>query len=102
MDPPRGGSGRNGGRGGTARAGISVKMITGDHAATGAAIARRVGILAGDAGADAVITGVELDALDDAALASRVRRHRRFARVEPRHKMRDRRDPCRHWARSSR
>ncbi|MRR11093.1 HAD family hydrolase, partial [bacterium] len=70
------------------RAGISVKMITGDHAATGAAIARRVGILAEDAGLDAVITGVELDALDDGALAARVRSIAVFSRVEPRHKMR--------------
>jgi len=70
------------------RAGISVKMITGDHAATGAAIARRVGILAEDAGPEAVITGVELDALDDAALAARVRDIAVFSRVEPRHKMR--------------
>ncbi len=70
------------------RAGISVKMITGDHAATGAAIARRVGILSADAGRDAVVTGVELDALDDAALAARVRDIAVFSRVEPRHKMR--------------
>ena len=70
------------------RAGISVKMITGDHAATGAAIARRVGILAADAGADAVVTGVELDALDDDALAARVHDICVFSRVEPRHKIR--------------
>ena len=70
------------------RAGISVKMITGDHAATGAAIARRVGILAADAGPEAVVTGVELDTLDDAALAARVRDIAVFSRVEPRHKIR--------------
>jgi len=70
------------------RAGISVKMITGDHAATGAAIARLVGILSPDASPDAVVTGVELDALDDEALAARVRDIAVFSRVEPRHKMR--------------
>jgi len=70
------------------RAGISVKMITGDHAATGAAIARRVGILPADADAEAVVTGVDLDALDDAQLAARVRDIAVFSRVEPRHKIR--------------
>lgn len=70
------------------RAGITVKMITGDHAATGAAIARRVGILAADAPASAVVTGAELDALDDAGLEARVRDIAVFSRVEPRHKLR--------------
>jgi Ca2+-transporting ATPase len=70
------------------RAGIAVKMITGDHASTGAAIARRVGILPEDASTDAVMTGADLDALDDEALAGRVRSVSVFARVEPRHKIR--------------
>ena len=63
-------------------------MITGDHASTGSAIAKRVGILAEDAPATAVVTGAELDALDDAALKARVRDIAVFSRVEPRHKMR--------------
>ncbi len=86
MDPPRAEAAQA--VAAAQRAGISVKMITGDHAATGAAIARRVGILAEDAGPDAVVTGVELDALDDAELAARVRDIAVFSRVEPRHKMR--------------
>ncbi|MCX7803536.1 MAG: HAD family hydrolase, partial [Meiothermus ruber] len=46
-------------------AGIGVKMITGDHPATAAAIARRLGI----PGAERVMTGAEVAALDEAALA---------------------------------
>ncbi len=70
------------------RAGITVKMITGDHASTGSAIARRVGILPDDAPATAVVTGAELDLLDDAVLKDRVREIAVFSRVEPRHKLR--------------
>jgi len=70
------------------RAGITVKMITGDHASTGSAIAKRVGILPEDASADAVITGAELDALDDSGLKARVHDIAVFSRVEPRHKLR--------------
>ncbi len=70
------------------RAGMTVKMITGDHAATGAAIARQVGILAPDAPPSAVITGAELDLLDDAELKARVSDLAVLARVEPRHKLR--------------
>ncbi len=70
------------------RAGIVVKMITGDHASTGSAIAKRVGILPEGASEGAVVTGAEMDALDDAELRERVRDIAVFSRVEPRHKMR--------------
>jgi P-type Ca2+ transporter type 2C len=63
-------------------AGIAVKMITGDHAATAAAVARAVGI------PGAVVTGADLDALDDAALAARIDRIGVVARVAPEHKVR--------------
>lgn len=43
--------------------GIQVKMITGDHAATAAAIAAEIGLEA----TDRVLTGHDLDALGDAA-----------------------------------
>ena len=66
-------------------AGITPVMITGDHPATARAIARRLGI-AGDA--DAVMTGRELAALDDAALAARVLHTRVYARVDPAQKIR--------------
>ena len=63
-------------------AGIQVKMITGDHKATAAAIARELG-LRGE-----VISGAELDTLDDAALANCVNDTAVFARVSPTHKVR--------------
>jgi magnesium-transporting ATPase (P-type) len=59
-------------------------MITGDHAATAGAIARQVGLR----GAGAVVTGRELDALDDAALRARARDSDVFARTSPEHKLR--------------
>ena len=64
-------------------AGIAVKMITGDHAATAAAIAARLGLPAG-----APLTGAELDGLDDAALDARLADTAVFARTSPAHKLR--------------
>ena len=65
-------------------AGIAVKMITGDHAVTALAIARQIG-LADD---PSVLTGAELDLLDERALASEVNRVVVFARASPEHKLR--------------
>lgn len=65
-------------------AGIRVKMITGDHAATAGAIARQIGLR----GAASVVTGAELDTLDDAALRVRARESDVFARTSPEHKLR--------------
>jgi magnesium-transporting ATPase (P-type) len=65
-------------------AGITVKMITGDHAATALAIARQID-LADD---PAVLSGAELDLLDEQALASEVKRVDVFARASPEHKLR--------------
>jgi magnesium-transporting ATPase (P-type) len=67
------------------RAGIRVIMITGDHPRTAARIAADLGIVA--AGARA-LTGLELDALDDAGFAEAVRSTSVFARVAPEHKLR--------------
>jgi len=67
------------------RAGIRVVMITGDHPATAARIAADLGLA--EPGAP-VLTGLALDALDDAALAAAVQRSAVFARVAPRHKLR--------------
>lgn len=65
-------------------AGIAVKMITGDHAGTARAIARQLGLQHGDA----VLTGAEIDALDDAALQARALAVDVFARTSPAHKLR--------------
>ncbi|WP_333827150.1 cation-transporting P-type ATPase [Pararhodobacter sp.] len=65
-------------------AGITVKMITGDHAGTAAAIARQVGL----EHTNRVLTGSDLDALDDGQLAQQVREVDVFARTTPEHKLR--------------
>lgn len=68
-------------------AGIRALMITGDHRDTAAAIATRLGII--DKGeTDAVITGAELDDMDDATFAKRVGDFAVYARVAPEHKVR--------------
>jgi len=72
------------------RAGIQVKMITGDHAVTAATIADRIG-LQGERGPDerlVVISGPELEAMSDAELTARVNRIAVFARVAPEQKLR--------------
>jgi magnesium-transporting ATPase (P-type) len=68
----------------TQRAGIRVKMITGDHGVTARSIAAQLGI--GD-GAK-VLTGPELEALDDAALRAVVLDTDVYARASPEHKLR--------------
>ncbi|MGB0126343.1 MAG: calcium-translocating P-type ATPase, PMCA-type [Rhodocyclaceae bacterium] len=64
------------------RAGIEVKMITGDHRTTAAAIAQEIG-LSGE-----ILTGAELDTLSDAELADRIDTVAVFARAVPEHKVR--------------
>jgi magnesium-transporting ATPase (P-type) len=66
------------------RAGIRVKMITGDHADTAQAIARTFGLK----DANRVLTGADLDTLGDAALAARALDTDVFARTSPQHKLR--------------
>jgi magnesium-transporting ATPase (P-type) len=65
-------------------AGIRVKMITGDHAGTALAIARQIGL----ENPDRVLTGTDLDRLDDAQLALEVASVDVFARTSPEHKLR--------------
>jgi Ca2+-transporting ATPase len=67
------------------RAGIVVKMITGDHRVTAEAIARQLGMLDGD---ERALTGVELAELSDGELAAALERTNVFARVAPEHKLR--------------
>lgn len=66
-------------------AGIRVKMITGDHAVTAAAIARSMGMQVSGGRA---LTGAEIEALDAAALRQAVREVDVFARASPEHKLR--------------
>lgn len=66
------------------QAGIAVKMITGDHAGTAAAIGRQIGL----ANPGEVLTGADLDLLDDANLQTRIERTSIFARTSPEHKLR--------------
>ncbi len=66
------------------RAGIIPVMITGDHAATALAIAKRIGIADDFSG---VMTGSELDRLSEAELSKQIFDYRVFARVSPEHKV---------------
>ena len=66
----------------TGRAGIDVKMITGDNVRTAAAIAGSLGM------GQEVIEGRDLDELDEEELAARVEDVDVFARTSPEHKVR--------------
>ena len=66
------------------RAGIAVKMITGDHAATAAAIAGQLRL----ADEVRVVTGQELDGVAEADLPDLATRASVFARTTPEHKLR--------------
>lgn len=66
-------------------AGVDVKMITGDHAATASAIAHQIGITRAP---EAVVTGAEMAAADDDEFVGLVDRSHVFARVTPEQKLR--------------
>ncbi len=65
-------------------AGIRVKMITGDHARTAAAVARELGI----ANADRVLGGRDVEGMSDDDLHDIARDGNVFARTSPEHKLR--------------
>jgi magnesium-transporting ATPase (P-type) len=64
-------------------AGITVKMITGDHARTAGAIAAQIGL-----GRGKVVTGADLEGITDANLPQVVSEGHVFARTTPEHKLR--------------
>ena len=66
------------------RAGMRVAMITGDYPGTAEAVAREAGIELGGG----ILTGSEIDALDDVSLQQRLRAVHVFARVTPEQKLR--------------
>jgi Ca2+-transporting ATPase len=66
----------------TRRAGIDVKMVTGDNVRTAAAIASSLGMGQG------VMEGREIEGLDDETLRERVEAVDVFARTSPEHKVR--------------
>jgi Ca2+-transporting ATPase len=63
-------------------AGIRVKMITGDHASTAAAIGRELGLTGRS------VTGADLDTMSDEQLTAEIDDITVFARVAPEHKIR--------------
>ena len=65
-------------------AGIRVKMITGDHKGTAAAIGKQIGLQ----NPEKVLTGADLDAMGDSELAAAVLDTDVFARTSPEHKLR--------------
>lgn len=65
-------------------AGISVKMITGDHALTASAIGKELGL----AHSEQVLTGKDLDSMSDRVLRQKILECNIFARTTPKHKLR--------------
>jgi len=65
-------------------AGIKVVMITGDHPITAEAVARELGLIK----TGRVVTGLELEAMDETDLDQQVDAIEVYARVSPAHKLR--------------
>jgi len=69
-------------------AGINVVMVTGDHKLTAAAVAKELNLLGENVEEGKVLTGTELDRLNDEQLTEIVENVVIYARVSPEHKMR--------------
>jgi magnesium-transporting ATPase (P-type) len=68
------------------QAGIRIAMITGDYGLTAESIARRVGMISTPN--PIILTGAELEALNDAELRTLLAKEVLFARMAPEHKLR--------------
>jgi magnesium-transporting ATPase (P-type) len=68
------------------QAGIRMVMITGDYGLTAESLARRLGMLSGTD--TQILTGAELDEMDDIELQDLLDKEVVFARMAPEHKMR--------------
>ncbi|HEX6304834.1 MAG TPA: cation-transporting P-type ATPase, partial [Anaerolineales bacterium] len=68
------------------QAGIHIVMITGDYGLTAESLARRIGMLTTSEAL--IVTGAELDAMDDVELDSLLEKEVVFARMAPEHKLR--------------
>ncbi|MGE0711443.1 MAG: cation-translocating P-type ATPase [Planctomycetota bacterium] len=83
LDPPREGAAAS--IAACQGAGVQVKMVTGDHAATAASVAAQLGL---EPGARGPVAGAELEALGDDELRELAREGAVFARVSPEQKLR--------------
>jgi magnesium-transporting ATPase (P-type) len=68
------------------RAGIRMVMITGDYGLTAESLARRIGMITGPA--PRILTGVDLETLDETQLIAALDQETIFARMAPEHKLR--------------
>lgn len=69
----------------TRKAGIKVVMVTGDNELTAKAVGEKVGLLSEG---DEILTGNQLDDLDEEEFLQRIKRVRIFARITPEEKLR--------------
>jgi magnesium-transporting ATPase (P-type) len=68
------------------RAGIRMVMITGDYGLTAESLARRIGMIIGPA--PRIMTGADMETLDEAQLIGALEQETIFARMAPEHKLR--------------
>jgi len=70
------------------KAGIKVVMVTGDHKLTAVAVAKELNLIGENEAPSQVLTGQELDKINDEQLTQIVENVVIYARVSPEHKMR--------------
>lgn len=70
------------------KAGVQIKMVTGDNVETAQEIARQIGLLDGSEGEGAVLTGRAFEAMTDEEAVAAVEKLKVLARARPMHKLR--------------